>query len=411
MTLRWGLGDVALNLRLNGARLARGSPGTIVQPSATGRQWQRRLDAALSFQTETETSGWSGSVVVQEHTAEFVDLSPPFGVPYDERVVARDIQGRVEGWRGVSSMVWRGGIDVRGQFVNATSLADGFGDHIREAGAWIQLEVGTALSSRSSIVSTLGIRADLHDLIDHPVISPRLGVVGRFNTTQIEFSVGNAYSPPGLSDLFFQENVLARANPELQPERVRPEIAFGVTQTLELGPTTSTLRATVFDADIKGMILWFPDAQFVWSPSNFDVHRQGVEIGIEAGGWPTRETHFSTHASWTRVGYSGDVLSGQVVYRPTVQGRANGGVRIGRVDVSASGRYVGTRRTVPGSSLNQLDPYVVLGAGIATDLALGSLRFRPELAVRNVLDTPAALLVDYPIPGRVWSTRVQVEHR
>ena len=52
--------------------------------------------------------------------------------------------------------------------------------------------------------------------------------------------------------------------------------------------------------------------------------------------------------------------------------------------------------------------YTLFDAGIAIPLTLGRLAGRLEVALTNLFDESAALLVDYPLPGRGWSTRLRI---
>jgi outer membrane cobalamin receptor len=157
-----------------------------------------------------------------------------------------------------------------------------------------------------------------------------------------------------------------------------------------------------YRANIDGMILWQPDFQFVWSPSNFDVRRSGWEA---SGRLSVPSVRADAHASISRsvVDYVGPVLSGQVVYRPAVTAEAAAGITRWNTRAEIDARYVGARRTVPGSALNVLDPYSLADIKVARAFVYGAWQLDATIGVDNVLDRHAAMLVDYPFPGRTWT--------
>src|SRR5262249_13930854 len=153
------------------------------------------------------------------------------------------------------------------------------------------------------------------------------------------------------------EGVQVQANPSLEPERTHHDVEGRIALHEQ---TVAGLRlsgdAAVYRADVDGMILWMPDFRFVWSPSNFDVPRSGWELGGRAA---LPAARLDAQASFARsdVTYRGPVLNGQVAYRPRTTSTLTGGFSPGPVRLEATTRYVGERRTVPGSPLNVLDPY------------------------------------------------------
>ena len=204
--------------------------------------------------------------------------------------------------------------------------------------------------------------------------------------------------------------MLVEPNPDLRPERIRGELTASVAQRWSLGPAAGEVRATAYRADIDDMILWFPDHRFVWSPHNYDVARRGLEVGATADlATPGRTHTVRANAAWSEVEYTGAVLEGQVAYRPGFTADLSLGIGLpGGIMLSPSATHIGERRTVPGSPLNALAAYTLFDAGIAIPLTLGERTGRLDLALANLLDERAALLADYPLPGRGWSARIRI---
>jgi outer membrane receptor protein involved in Fe transport len=82
--------------------------------------------------------------------------------------------------------------------------------------------------------------------------------------------------------------------------------------------------------------------------------------------------------------------------------------RAGRLELTS--RYVGERRTVPGSALNTLEPYWLSDVRWSSPFLRGPMSFELTLGLENVFDRPAAMLVDYPFPGRTWTVSLRARH-
>ena len=157
------------------------------------------------------------------------------------------------------------------------------------------------------------------------------------------------------------------------------------------------------------MILWLPDFRFIWSPSNYAVHRRGFDLG---GSIALPASGVQVQGTWshTDVTYAGPVLSGQVAYRPQTTATATAVIAPGRWRTELSNRYVGERRTVPGSALNALDPYWLTDLRSTTAFTHDRLNIEMTAGLENVFDRPAAMLVDYPFPGRTWTIAFRMRH-
>jgi iron complex outermembrane receptor protein len=249
------------------------------------------------------------------------------------------------------------------------------------------------------------LRGDVHDFLDGFVASPSVSVLLSRGGTALEAVVGSAVSPPDVSDLFFQEGVLAEPNPELAPERVRGEVGLELRQTLQGVGWAGTLGVAAYRADVDGMILWFPDHRFIWSPRNVDVRRRGLELSTELRAGAL--TSLRGDLGWTRVEYANPALEGQVVYRPELTADLAASLALVGFDWSARWSWVGARRTNVGTELNSLPGYGRLDAAVGWPFRLDGAGGSLELVIQNLLDEPAALLVDYPLPGRTVTLRVR----
>src|SRR5262249_42739208 len=134
-------------------------------------------------------------------------------------------------------------------------------------------------AARVRVDADVGARVDQSSLVSGTVLSPRAVASVSRGALSASASLGGGYSPPSLADQFFHEGVLVRSNPALRPERTTADVEARVgVHNVRVGSLDVSGDAAAFRANIDGMILWLPDFRFIWSPSNFAVHRSGWEL-------------------------------------------------------------------------------------------------------------------------------------
>ncbi|HEU0013939.1 MAG TPA: TonB-dependent receptor plug domain-containing protein [Longimicrobium sp.] len=397
-----GLARGARELRARAEAFAveRGMPGPIGQPSPDARQEQHRIAAGLSARGPLLGLAWAMDADVQRQAAGYADPDPPLGSPYEDDVRATAAGIALSASGGAGAITLTGGGELRGVRFRSTMLAPGAPDGQTLGAAWLQGRWSGAAGGWALDV-TPGARADWNTLLRGAALSPRVASVAARGRVALRGAVGGAFSPPSLADQFFHEGVLVRPNPALRPERVRLEVEGGIDlRDVPLGRAVLEAGFTAFRADVDDMILWFPDHQFVWSPQNFDVRRAGWEAAARAR-LPGGELGGSvSHAA---VEYDSPALSGQVAYRPRWTAAAQGSARAAGFGVELRARWVGERRSAAGSELNLLPAHWLADAALTRGFRAGAWGGDARLEVQNLADASAAMLVDYPYPGRGWS--------
>lgn len=404
---RTGRSRVSIGLHTN--RLDRGSAGPTAQPSQTGEQEHRRTGSRVQVELGDDGMGARASASTQKQRASYRDPAPPFGAAFDHSARADRGDVSAESWWSHSRLGVRAGFMVARQTIDATPIPNLLS--VAERAVWGRIDAAHSFPW-SDAGARIGLRLDQHDLVENLTVSPALEVDLVRGASRLDISLRRAFAPPGPSDLFFQEGVLVRPNPDLRPERIDAEVVVAGSRRGRAGAIDLEVRAEVFRADVTDQILWFPDFQFIWSPANFDVRRDGMEAGLSVSLPILGHLHFvSAQASLTRVEYAGEALSGQVAYRPrmTADLAVRGPVRAGEWSLQA--RTIGERRSVPGTALNSLPGYTTLDVGLSWPVAFQRLHGRIDVAVSNLFDTPAGLLADYPLPGRGWTLRVHLDPR
>jgi iron complex outermembrane receptor protein len=228
-----------------------------------------------------------------------------------------------------------------------------------------------------------------------------VGALLRHGWWSAEVRWAQAYNPPTLGDMYFQEGVQVRPNPLLAPERVKSEWSLFL-EARQVGPASlnAGVGLNLFDADIDGMILWSPDFRYIWSPNNFDVSRHGGELNLHLA---PRGSHMTLAAgvALASVTYDGPVLSGQVIYRPLWSATASADASFFGFDGGLAYRYAGSRRTAMGTDLNSLPPVHLLDFRVSRTIPIGGMAVRARFAIDNVIGTRTGMLVDFPLPGRL----------
>jgi hypothetical protein len=344
----------------------------------------------------------------QLQRARFHDPDPVIGEAYDDDVHASAAGLGLSARGGSGLLDLAAGAEARRLSVSTSMLAPGAPDGQTLGAAWVQGRWGRPLGGGWTLDVVPAARADWSTLVRGATLSPRLGAsVGRGALTA-RASVGQAFAPPSLADQFFHEGVLVKPNPALRPERVRGEVEGAVElRDAAVGALRIDAELAAFRADVDGMVLWFPDHRFQWSPHNFDVRRAGADLSARVR-FPWAGAELRGTASRAAVEYTGTVLHGQVAFRPRHTASAAASARLGGVRTELQARWVGARRSIAGDTINPLHAYLMADLRLARPFALGAWAGEAAFGIENLADRGAAMLVDYPYPGRAWTLGVRL---
>ena len=401
-------GGGEVGARFEGFAARRGMPGGIGSPAPDARQEQERWGTALSALLPHRGIEWRLDADAQLQRAEFRDPAPPLGPAYHDDVRARATGAALSGRGGFGALDLAAGGEARWLGVRSSMLPEGAPDGQDAASAWAQGRWRRALGGWTLEVLP-AVRADWSTRVRGTTVSPRIGASAARGALAARVSAGQAFSPPTLADQFFHEGVLVKPNPALRPERVNAEVEGALElRGATLGALVVDAELAAFRADVDGMVLWFPDHRFTWSPANYDVRRAGADLSARVR-FPVAEAELRGTASRAAVEYAGPVLSGQVAFRPRHTASAAASALLGgRVRAEVQGRWVGERRSTAGGTLNLLAPYAMADLRFARPFALGAWAGEGTLAIENLTGRGAAMLVDYPYPGRAWTLGVRL---
>lgn len=391
-------------LRGSWEELSRGLPGSIVQPSFTGRERQLRRELGLDASWRPGALSWAAAASVTHERATFRDPSPPFGTRYADTVTATALTVSSDLTVGGDDLLAFLGGEARSMDIASTMLAPGSPRRQLLLGAFGGLRAAHHFDGAATRMGIhLSARVDESSLVNGSTLSTRVVANLAHGIFVASVSLGSGYAPPSLADQFFHEGVLVRPNPDLRPERTHGDLEGRLAiRGAVVGPAILSAEAAAYRANIDGMILWLPDFRFIWSPSNFAVRRSGWELSGLAG-FPDLGVNIRAMLNRSNVVYAGQVLGGQVAYRPRTTAGVTVGAGVGIAHLDIENRYVGERRTVPGSALNALDPYWRTDVRMRSSWLLGSWQLDGSLSVENIFDRPAAMLADYPFSSRAWT--------
>jgi outer membrane cobalamin receptor len=240
------------------------------------------------------------------------------------------------------------------------------------------------------LVLSSGLRADIHSAYGAQV-SPRVGLVYLARPdVRLRAAAGRTFRGPALADLYYPFDGFVRGNPAL-----RPEHAWSADVAVEVGGGGRPIaRAVAFWSDVRDLIVYVPDAAFVFSPQNVGAAQiLGGTLEVEgplAPGWTVRAAGTVMRARDQATGLDlpnrPRLLGSLALTRAWPQGSS---VTLTAVLVGA--RFADAANLVP------LPGYAT--AGLVAQVPV-SERIAARLAVANLLDARYEALQGYPAPGR-----------
>lgn len=372
----------------------RGLPGKAFQQADSSRQEVSRLGGSMTWSTASDRFQWVGLISAVWQDVRFRDPAPPLGVPFDDRTRFRQSAAQLDGsstWGANEALLVGFGARLEGLGVDGSQLSTSSGANRATNGG---VHLHTRWQGGGHWTLSAAMRVD-RGLGDGAVVSHSLtaGLAGQSGSAA--FSHRSAFSPPSLGDQFFREGVGVRANPDLTPERVPSE--WELWGALHLGALD--LGGSAYAGDVRGMIVWLPDFQFIWSPRNTDVHRKGMDLWAA---WTRAPAGFSVQGrySYARVTYdrvSDDSV--QLAYRPRHTAGVEGTWSNGPWGMALGGDFTGTRYPVP-AAINALAPFWAWRASLTRQWS--GVRWNGQFAlhVDRLFDSRDTLIFGFPSPGR-----------
>jgi outer membrane cobalamin receptor len=377
------------DLSLMATAASRGAPGPTLFPSLTARQEDARIVASLGL--ERERGPATDRLRVAVHRDRIAFREPAFAI--DER---SDGTSWSVGWqraiRRSPTRVVAVGADARYQTLASTSV----GDRWETIGA-LYVQDDRALGPRTLL--SAGARVDLHSAYGAQV-NPRLGLVHFMRPDlRLRLAVGRTFRGPTLADLYYPFDGFVVGNPLL-----RPEHAWSADAGVEFVARSGlVLRASAFWSEVRDLIVYLPDAAFVFSPQNIGAASiRGASLELEgalSAAWQAR-------ASATWMAATDGATGLDLPNRPALAGslgltrRLSRGGAVTATLVAVGERFANAANTV------RLPGYLTVGLIFEAPPMADGVTLRAS--VQNLFDARYEAVQGYPVPGRTMVVDVVI---
>jgi len=238
-------------------------------------------------------------------------------------------------------------------------------------------------------------------------VSPKFGFLAKFfDGANLAFkgSVGKSYRAPALNDLFWPEDAFAKGNPNLKPEHSFG-FEFGFNYVLP------RVRGSVayFQSNVEDRIQWSPKQGGKWTPDNLtEANIRGIEAEADSRMLKFKDFALNLSTSFTFL-RAQDKRERQLLYQPTFS--ANYGFRIAYKSLwtQLEGLY-NSRRYYTRENTKWLEPFLAHNIRWGYEKSiLSETKLSVILELRNAFDVSYQLMADYPLPGREWRLKIDLE--
>ena len=231
-------------------------------------------------------------------------------------------------------------------------------------------------------------------------INPRLGVNVRLlegPALHLKAGAGRAFRVPTFNDRFWQPG----GKPDLKPEH---GWTYDLGLRLEHGHGQAEVSA--FLTRVRDQIVWLPTPAGHYAPDNVQrVRTRGVEASYRWQ-WPlTRRLRLDGSAFYTltdardRSDPQTRSYDQPVRLVPRHQLKSHLGLRVGPVQINASGRYTG-RRYVTTDGSRYLDPFFLIDGQLRFHRPMRRVTATLSVVLENVLDRRYEVIPANPMPPR-----------
>jgi outer membrane cobalamin receptor len=256
-----------------------------------------------------------------------------------------------------------------------------------------------------------GARADLYRG-DRAFVHPSLGITlrgGEALRWLLRAETGSYYHLPSFNSLFWQEDLQARGNPDLKPER-----SLNRETDAELSWKRWKIGASLFDRRVSDLIYWRLDFDNKWKPLNlYRAWIYGAEIN-GSGGWGKGfgSGDISISYRWLRaINQSGEANTDDnfLPYRPEHSATFTFKQDYSYFSADLAARWVSLRYTNEANT-KSLSAYQVWDLGLTKEWLLPSytttISLRAE--IRNLFNENYRYVANAPMPLREWWLSVQL---
>jgi outer membrane cobalamin receptor len=238
--------------------------------------------------------------------------------------------------------------------------------------------------------------------------SPKLGAListGNNISMTVKGNVGTSLRIPTFDDLYWPEEIWpgfggSKGNSNLTPE-IGNNFDFGFILKM-IQPINLQMELTYYQNDIKDLIIWETDKDWISSPRNIGTANiKGLENRCTFR-LPNNRFYFEFVNTWMEAkdNTPGSLYKdNRLVYRPDNKYDINIGFYIKSLKFNFNFRSVGKRYTNP-ENTESLKSYKMINCNIRHSFAVWNVNIDTKLSIQNLLDSSIYILRGYPIPGR-----------
>ena len=224
--------------------------------------------------------------------------------------------------------------------------------------------------------------------------TPKLGVNVALNsssTLNFKSSAGRAFRMPTFNDRFYAQSQFSGGNPDLRPEH-------GWSFDAGIIWTSPMIEAelTAFSLHMTDQIVWQPNENFYWSPSNvLEVANRGLEASLKLETNINPDLRINSSALWTFTDSRG---TGEARLVPNHQIKVLTDIQWRFIALQVGARYSGTQllATVQEDGITKLDPIFLADTQVRLNFDPVTVR----LLFDNVLDNHYEYVPGNPMAPR-----------
>jgi outer membrane cobalamin receptor len=405
------------NMSLNARYFQRaaGVPGPVLQPTPSSvlRDYERELYLISRVALGRDFALDITAGVLSRTIGYLSPATPTSFIPYDNDYSERTRDAGFRLARGGTLKIDGGcalryeSLDGRDHLRPASSLGH-HSRHISSANLGFQYPVDGILGPFGDLIISGGLKGeyadDDHFLGPSGTVRANLRLPGR---PGIDFTAYRSQRLPGLTDLFWKEDVFTSPNPELESERA---VGFEIGADCDLD-NRLRVRFSRFETDYRDLIIWRKWGGDKFKPLNLSAARiDGWEYAVDLSARILPISVFSNGSLISPKNMeAGSVTNGKyLTFRPIGAHRAGLRIDIDRFSLSLNGRRIG-RRYMTEENTKSLDPVYVFDLSCSQAFDISHIDFEFTFEVKNVGNRQYEILERIPEKPREIVARIIIK--
>ncbi|MFO7890315.1 MAG: TonB-dependent receptor [bacterium] len=233
--------------------------------------------------------------------------------------------------------------------------------------------------------------------------SPKFGILlncKKIDNLFFRSNTGKSFRAPTFNDLWWPEDSWTRGNPDLKPETsLNFDCGFSYHNS---GPAQINIESTYFNRQIKNLILWQPDINFIYSPDNIGrANIKGIEntISLRLLDYESYLKISHTYINAVNKTKDSDYYDNTLIYRPNNKISFSTGCSFKSISILIDYTLVGKQYSDKAND-NTISKYQLLNSSLSYSLEIYDFNINFNLKAKNLLNENYILMKDYPLPGR-----------